>query len=177
MKKVVLIIFVLLTVICVGACKDKKISIEDAENIVKEVEKNMIMEDFSCETNKGTTYELYNRKDKKPVFINFWATWCGPCVAEMPELQDVYNEYKDKVDFIFINSGDSKEEINAFLNESEVKYSFPIGYDLSNEIAMKYEVMAIPTSYIVNKNNEIVDKLIGARSGAEYKRYIEKVLN
>ena len=76
------------------------------------LEENIKIPDFTCETNfefqqnnKNNedilTFSLY--KSSKPVFINFWATWCGPCMGEMPDLQKLFNKYYKTIDFIFIN--------------------------------------------------------------------------
>ena len=180
MKKIIVLISVLMVGILLSACLKVKISntLQETETeIAKDEKGDNKMDNFSCETNKGETFELYSRNNNKPVFINFWATWCGPCVGEMPDLQDVYDEYKDKVDFIFINCGDSKEIISSFLNDMEGKYTFPIGYDESDELALKFNVTGIPTTYVLNSDNTISDMVVGARSGDEYRKLLSKVIN
>ena len=103
MKKVIIVLGVLLVSVAILSCnKDIKV-INEAQ--YKE-DMNNKMQNFSCELNNNQVFELYGRKNNKPVFINFWATWCGPCVGELPDLQKVYDEYKDKVDFVFINCGE-----------------------------------------------------------------------
>lgn len=181
-KKISLVICAVILIIS-NLCSCAKVNEKDLSNVKIEEETVManvdsnVMQDFSCETNKGDVFKLYERNDGKPVFINFWATWCGPCVGEMPDLQDIYDEYKDKVDFIFINCGDSKDIISSFLNVDGNSFTFPIGYDENNDISMKFNITGIPTTHIVDKDNKIIDKLIGARSGSEYSERIKQVID
>lgn len=173
MKKVIVILGILVILFSFSSCK-KEIDIIDNTQYKEDI--NTKMQNFSCEVNNNQRFELYNRKNNKPVFINFWATWCGPCVGELPDLQKVYDEYKDKVDFIFINCGDSKEMINEFINKSAIIYSIPIGFDEKNELGLKFNISAIPTTYILKVDNTIYDKIIGSRAGDEYKELLDKVL-
>lgn len=174
MKKICKMLLLLIAVTMLFACINKKEQTENDVLVESTNEGEKIMENFSCETNKGNTFSLDGRS--KPAFINFWATWCGPCCMEMPDLQDVYDEYKEKVDFIFVNCGDSKETISNFINTSEISYTFPIGYDENNELAFKYNITGIPTTYIVDAKNEISDMVVGARPGDEYRKMLNKVI-
>ena len=173
MKKVILVLGVLLVLFSIFSC-NKEVKVMDETQYKEDM--NNKMQNFSCELNNNQVFELYGRKNNKPVFINFWATWCGPCVGELPDLQKVYDEYKDKVDFVFINCGDSRKIIDEFLNKSSIMYSIPIGYDEKDELAMKFNISAIPTTYILKSDNTIFDKVIGSRTGDEYKKILNKVL-
>lgn len=133
----------------------------------------MTMPNVKVDTNKGSTFEL--NKTSKPVLINFWATWCPPCRMEMPGLQSLYEEYGDRIDFVMINLGETKETIQDFLVENEL-YTFPIGYDETNSYGDKFSIMAIPTTYIVGKDKVIKNYVIGAREERQFKEYIEEVL-
>ena len=95
----------------------------------------------------------------------------------MGELQNVYEEYKDKVDFVMINCGETKETIENFLVENKGAYTFPIGYDEDNSISDKFNIMAIPTTFIVDKNKNISKKIVGANTYENFKNEIEKVIN
>lgn len=133
----------------------------------------MTMPNVKVDTNKGSTFEL--NKTSKPVLINFWATWCPPCRMEMPGLQSLYEEYGDRIDFVMINLGETKETIQDFLVENEL-YTFPIGYDETNSYGDMFSIMAIPTTYIVGKDKVIKNYVIGAREERQFKEYIEEVL-
>lgn len=89
----------------------------------------------------------------KVILINFWGTWCGPCVAEMPSFQKLYDAKKNEVSFLFVSRGDKPEKIEAFLNKT--KYGFPV-YEIINDTSKDFIPNVLPTTYVVNKNGEIV---------------------
>lgn len=98
----------------------------------------------------------------KPVFINFWATWCPPCQAETPDLVKAYSKYGDKVQFIGVNltSQDSLTDVTAFIKKYGIKY--PTALDTKGTVAQQYQALAIPTSFIINRQGIIVDRYVGA---------------
>jgi len=147
------------------------------------LEENIKIPDFICETNFDfqqnnennediLTFSLY--KSPKPVFINFWATWCGPCVGEMPDLQKLFNKYNKTIDFIFINCGANKEELYDFLKKNN--YNLPLGFDEKNELAYSFNVKAIPMTILVNKDKIIKNIIIGARSEDQYEKLIKGII-
>lgn len=88
------------------------------------------------------------------VFINFWATWCPPCVAEMPDIQGLYEEVdKSDVAFVMISLDDSFEKAKNFVERKE--FDFPI-YQLASPLPKVYESSAIPTTYVISPQGEIV---------------------
>jgi len=88
----------------------------------------------------------------KVVFVNLWATWCPPCIAEMPDLQKLYNDYGDKVVFLFV----SNEEIDVLKGFLEKKnYTLPV-YIPVTEYPADFETSSIPTSFVINKKGELV---------------------
>lgn len=91
----------------------------------------------------------------KVVFISFWATWCPPCVAEMPSIQALYNDYKDDIVFIFITNED-KNIVTSFLTKHH--YTLPV-YNTFNSLKEFPEVTSIPRTFVIDKNGYIrVDK-------------------
>ena len=174
MKKSLIFIAVLMVALISTSCDQNNVSSAVTSDANTTAKAENTMPSFSCTTNQGNTFNM--DETTKPVFINFWATWCGPCVSEMPDLQELYDEYKDKVDFIFINCGDGESEINEFLENSETKYTFPIGYDFDNDLSIKFNVQAIPTTYVVDKDKKIVDVLVGSNVKAFYEEYIKKII-
>ena len=147
------------------------------------LEENIKIPDFICETNFDFQQNNENNKDiltfslyksPKPVFINFWATWCGPCVGEMPDLQKLFNKYNKTIDFIFINCGANKEELYDFLKKNN--YNLPLGFDEKNELAYSFNVKAIPMTILVNKDKIIKNIIIGARSEDQYEELIKGII-
>ncbi|SDG70279.1 TlpA family protein disulfide reductase [Psychroflexus sediminis] len=94
----------------------------------------------------------------KPVLINYWATWCAPCIAEMPDLQKLYTDYKDEVDFYFITS-EKPEVVTSFLKKNE--YDLPVYYFLSSPPDV-LKSSSLPTTFLIDAEGEIIIKKTGA---------------
>jgi thiol-disulfide isomerase/thioredoxin len=92
------------------------------------------------------------------IFLNFWGTYCPPCIAEMPEIQKLYNDYGDKVKFILI-SAESPEKIQNFLQSRE--YDLP-SYTGGRSMPEALSVRSIPTTFLISRDGKIVSKKVGA---------------
>ncbi len=92
------------------------------------------------------------------VILNFWATWCSPCVAEMPELQALHKKYGDRVAFVLVTS-EKPEVVEAFMEKNE--YVMPVFY-LASEAPATLAVNAYPTTFIISKDGHVVSKKTGA---------------
>lgn len=115
--------------------------------------------DFELELFSGKTVRLSDFQGKKPVLINFWASWCPPCREEAPELAKLGKILKDDIEFIGIVTNDTKENSLAFMKEFDVTYEN--GIDRSN-IAQSYKITGIPETFWIDKEGRIVDHWIGA---------------
>jgi thiol-disulfide isomerase/thioredoxin len=103
---------------------------------------------FTLEDLQGNKVTLSELKGKK-VFLNFWATWCPPCKAEMPDIEKLYQETKDSdLIILAVNVGEDKKTVQDFIKEN--KYNFPILLDVKGEVSQLYQVSGIPTSYFIN---------------------------
>ncbi len=94
----------------------------------------------------------------KAVFLNYWATWCPPCIAEMPSIQKLYDEYKDDVAFVLV-SNESVEVVKDFFGKHE--YSFPV-YSLKSGVPAIFETSTIPSTYLIGPNGRLLISKTGA---------------
>lgn len=113
--------------------------------------------DWELQDRKGRKFNLDQFKGKI-ILINFWASWCPPCVAEMPSLQALYNDYSNQVEFIFV-ARDSEEKIDSFM--AKEGFSFPIYYEYS-EPPIALQSNSLPTTYIIDRSGSIILEHIGA---------------
>ena len=100
----------------------------------------------------------FNDTKNKVVFVNFWATWCPPCIAEMPSVQKLYNDYKDKVTFVFV-SNEKWTVINDFYLKNN--YNLPT-YNSLSRIPEQLKSNSIPATFIIDKKGNIVTDKKGA---------------
>ncbi|WP_186430090.1 redoxin domain-containing protein [Clostridium sp. BSD9I1] len=129
--------------------------------------------DFKLKDLTGKEVSLSDYKGKK-VFLNFWATWCPPCKAEMPEMEMLYQETKNSdLVILAVNLDEEKDTVQKFINSN--KYNFPVLLDTGNIVASQYEVVSIPTSFFIDKEGNIVDKHIGAMTIEDMKDYINNI--
>lgn len=101
--------------------------------------------------NKGETVRLSDLSDK-PIFINFWATWCAPCIAEMPSINKLYLDYKDDIHFV-IATYEDQALVDAFLEKHEL--NFPV-YRYHIKEPKLLQSKTIPATFILNTKGEIV---------------------
>lgn len=116
---------------------------------------------FSLEDLNGKVHSLEEYKDKV-IFLNFWASWCPPCRAEMPSMQKLYESW-DKKQFVMlaVNVRESENKVREFAEKNG--YSFPILLDRDGAVADKYKVQGIPATYIIRDGGESIVGVVGAR--------------
>lgn len=120
--------------------------------------------DFTLKTLAGETVTLSELKGKK-VILNFWATWCPPCKAEMPHMESFYSKLtdEDQVELIAVNVTESEKlgisEVENFVKS--YKLSFPIPLDKTAEVTRMYGVFSMPTTFMIDTKGRIAQKVIG----------------
>ncbi|WP_431165357.1 TlpA family protein disulfide reductase [Tenacibaculum halocynthiae] len=139
-------------------------------------EKRDVLNDFNWSLKGVNTIDVdFNNLKNKVVFINFWATWCPPCLAEIPSIQKLYNDYKDEVVFIFV-SNEKREVINAFYKKHN--YDLPT-YKLGNSLPKIFQVNSIPNSFVINKKGEVVINKSGAAdwNSSKFRSLLNELIN
>lgn len=123
--------------------------------------------DFELKTLAGDTVKLSDLKGKK-VMLNFWATWCPPCKAEMPAMEEFHKEAGDEVVILAVNI-DPHLDVKAFVDENSI--TFPIPLDAEDKVNETYQVLSIPTTYFIDTKGNIGNKYIGAMNLDAMKQY------
>jgi peroxiredoxin len=121
--------------------------------------------DITLDLKGGGTVTLYELRDK-PVILNAWASWCGPCRTEMPGLQQIYDSYKNKIHMVGVAVWDAKSDTDRFINNST--YTYPIAYDLKDNFANLYKMDFIPQTWIIDERGVIVEYLAGSYGANTY---------
>lgn len=138
---------------------------EDSQVANEEEEEVFPAIDFTLTDQYGTEHTLSDYQGKV-VFLNFWATWCPPCIKEMPDIEKIYAEYGQNQEDVIIlgvanpssneypnNADESKEDIISFLEENE--YTFPVVFDETGDLLRQYYISAFPTTFLIDKNGNI----------------------
>lgn len=121
--------------------------------------------DFELPNLQGVSEKLSDYKGQV-VFLNFWATWCGPCRSEMPAMEAVYNELKDDGFVILaVDLGEDRETVQKFVDEFGL--TFPVLLDETGSTGGQYDARSIPTTYMVDREGNILGRAIGARPWEE----------
>ncbi|SEM54308.1 Peroxiredoxin [Mesobacillus persicus] len=134
---------------------------------LSEVKEGKAAPDFELTTPDGETVKLSDYQGKK-VILNFWATWCPPCKAEMPHMQDFYEKNKENdIEILAVNLTNmdkGQAAIEEFVTDYGLTFEIPLDEDGS--IGMQYQAFSIPTSYMIDTNGVITKKIVGPMDGA-----------
>ncbi len=135
-----------------------------------------IAPNFTLQDISGKSVELNQvLKQKKVTLVNFWATWCPPCRAEIPELISFYKKYKAKgVELLAVNLQENASDVRTFARNNGM--DFPVLLDGSGRVGQLYQVMAIPTTFFLNSSGKIVSKIEGSTNMATLEAKVRAIL-
>jgi thiol-disulfide isomerase/thioredoxin len=143
---------------------------------VENVTDRVIINDYDWQL-KGLNSENINFKELKGkvVFVNFWATWCPPCRAELPMIQKLYKDYKDKVAFILITN-ENWEKVSQFFNKNN--YNLPVYNSASRPPNEFLKTNSIPSSFLLDKNGSVIIEKVGAAdwNSSKTRNIIDQIL-
>lgn len=169
------------SVLMLGGCSEA--AVEETEPVTT-VETTVATEpvnlapDFTFTDAEGNSYTLADFRGK-PVLLNFWATWCGPCKAELPEFEEAYLEYGDRVQFIMVDMVEGRDETveNGLAYFSEQGYTLPLFFDTNEEAIAAYSLTGFPTTCFISAEGELVSSQLGMLDAETLLAGIESILS
>ena len=142
--------------------------------------------DFTAMDKDGKTVKLSDFKGKK-VYINMWASWCGPCMREIPELEKVYQKYKNNKDIVFLSMTSPND--SEFKNQSpqdkskdvilkkakELGATYPVLFDVNDRFIINYAIRSFPTHILINSDGTFETRIAGAVTEESLIKELEKL--
>ncbi|MCS7013652.1 MAG: TlpA disulfide reductase family protein [Chloroherpetonaceae bacterium] len=132
---------------------------------------------FTIQTLDNRSLSLADLRGKG-VIINFWATWCPPCRAEIPAMVELQKQYSDKFTFVGIAVNDQEAKVKAFVEEKAINYPVAMDNGIANEYAKLIQggIRGIPTSFAIDKNGNVIDVIVGMGDKAKFEEIIKKTI-
>lgn len=132
--------------------------------------------DFTLKSNSGENIRLGELRGEV-VLINFWASWCGPCRQEMPELEKLYQKYQ-KLGFTILGVNVEKDSAAGDRIADKAGLTFPVLYDTENQVSKQYKVSAMPSTVIVDRDGKQRFLHLGYKPGYEkdYEKQIKQLI-
>jgi peroxiredoxin len=145
---------------------------------IKPIKGNKVLPSITLEDLKGQKVDLKSFKGKV-IFLNFWATWCGPCKEEMPTMETLYRQFKDR-NFVFLTISvdyEGSKPVREFIGRN--RYTFPVLVDQKSETLDIFEVTRIPTTFVIDKQGKMLGKAIGPRNwnSSEIVSYLTQLIS
>ena len=183
MEKTYKILKIVLLMLCIVAVLVAvwRFSGSGAETAVPETQAteaaNPAAPDFTVYDAGGNAHKLSDYRGK-PVILNFWASWCGPCKAEMPDFEEKYQEYGDRIQFLIVNLTDGSQETVETASDyvAGQGYIFPVFFDTDMDAAMTYGISAIPVTYFIDAEGYVLGGQQGMLSADVLQQGIDLLL-
>ena len=151
-------------------------SSDEAEPENGETAEKIAAPDFTVYDAEGGEVHLSGYSGK-PVVLNFWASWCGPCKREMPEFQAAFEELGEDIAFLMVNMTDGSRETvdtaSSFVEEAG--YTFPVYYDRDMDAASAYGAYSLPTTYFIDAEGFVIARAAGAIDGETLQTGIDMI--
>ena len=135
----------------------------------------------------ATDFEVYTFDEKsvrlsdfrgRGAVVNFWATWCPPCKAELPHFEKMYEKYGNDIEFMMVNLTDGHRETvdgaKGFIDANG--YTFPVYYDTGMSASYAYRISSVPLTIFVDSNGKIIKRYVGMLTESVLERYIDEIL-
>lgn len=171
-----IVILCLLAALLLCACGSQ--TEEKSQSVSGPVQEGDTYRDFTVPLADGGSFTL-SEQEGKVVLLNFWATWCGPCVGELPAFPRLIERYGDKLSLIAVNSGESEVEVRQFLKANG--YTFPVGLDPKGTVSNLYPTDGIPYTLVIGPDGKVAHIQLGAEDADSmynaYAKMIDGLLN
>ena len=185
MKNILSSIFAVLFIFILVGCESKPQKAQEIKDDSTKVKQEVLKADsYTLKTTNGKeiTFEVANgvmlskQLNGKMVLINFWATWCKPCVKEMPTFVELQEKYKDDFTIVAVLFEEDKdvEELAAFMKKHKVNFPVTIGEENFVLARAFGDIKMIPESFLYSKEGFFIEKFIGEISKAKLENYIKE---
>ena len=131
--------------------------------------------DFTVYDGEGNAVQLSDYFGR-PIVLNFWASWCGPCQSEMPEFEAAYGELGEEIHFLMVNmttGRETQESADEFLTSAG--YTFPVLYDTEGDAMTTYGAYSLPTTYFIDAEGYAIARAVGALDGEVLQQGIDMI--
>lgn len=130
--------------------------------------------DAALQSLNGESTSIAELNQGKPLYLNFWASWCGPCVSELPDVDALAHEYGDRITFAAVSVDDNAADARAYIERAGLTLNVYTG-DI-NTLNSGYDLSAIPVSVLIDQNGNILAKRVGSMSKAELEEFLQPAL-
>lgn len=179
MKKKTLLILIIGLIVLIGGASILYSSLSEDESAdnAQGSEAKIPVPDFTVFDVDGKEVHLSDFKGK-PVVLNFWASWCGPCKSEMPDFDEKAKELEDKVQFLMVNVTDGSQETVESASQfiKDQGYTFPVFYDTEMNASSAYGATSLPMTFFIDAEGFGIARAVGAINSAALQQGIDMIL-